>query len=108
MTTRFYDRHERRSYLKACEVARRIVTDPALIEDGQRFLERAMAPAPHQSQYVAMWREMLTQPAAEIAAALIEDSPRGSLLRDTSPVFGPGFTSREIVALMDRADAPAV
>lgn len=106
MKTVFYDRHEWRSYVKACEVARRIVADPSLIEDAKRFLERGMAPDPHQSEYVAMWREWLTRPAEEIAAALIEDSPQGSLLRDTSPVFGPGFTSREIVALMERADAP--
>jgi hypothetical protein len=43
-----------------------------------------------------MWRQLLSQPAAEVAAALIEDSERGRLLRETRPVFGKGLTSREI------------
>ena len=98
----FYDRNERRRYLKACEAARRICLDPGLVEEARRFLERAMAPDPHQRVYTAMWRELLDRPAREIAAALIEDSDRGQLLRDTSPVFGKGFTSREVVALIER------
>jgi hypothetical protein len=53
-----------------------------------------------------MWRELLGLPAEDIAAALIEDSDRGQLLRDTSPVFGKGFTSREVVELRDRACTP--
>jgi hypothetical protein len=36
------------------------------------------------------------RPASEIAAALIEDSERGRLLRETRPVFGRGLTSREV------------
>ena len=102
MKTVFYDRHERLRYLKACEIARRIVRDPRQIEQARRFVEEAMAPDPHQSTYTAMWREILSLPAQDIAAALIEDSEKGQLLRDTSPVFGDGFTSQEVVALLDR------
>lgn len=102
MKTSFYDRHERLQYLKACETARRIVRDPSLIEQARHFVERAMAPDPHQSAYAAMWREVLNFPPEAIAAALIEDSERGQLLRDTSPVFGKGFTSQEVAALLDR------
>ena len=61
-----------------------------------------MAPDPHQRGYTAMWRELLGRPAQEIAEALIGDSERGRLLRETSPVFGKGFTSREVLALMER------
>jgi hypothetical protein len=54
-----------------------------------------------------MWRELLAKPASEIAAALVEDSERGRLLRETRPVFGRGLTSREAVALVEEADAAA-
>ena len=102
MKTEFRDRHERLKYLKACEIARRVTRDPRLIEQARQFLETAMAPNPHQRKYVSIWRELLDRPAEEIAAALTEDSDRGQLLRDTSPVFGNGFTSREVVALLDQ------
>jgi hypothetical protein len=107
MKTSFRDRHERLKYLKACETARRITLDPRLVDQARQFVEQAMAPDPHQRAYTSMWREVLELPAAEIAAALIEDSDRGQLLRDTSPVFGKGFTSREIVELLDRTRATA-
>jgi hypothetical protein len=102
MKTSFRDRHERLKYLKACETARRIVGDPGLIEQARRFVEEAMAPDPHQRAYTVIWRELPGLPAEDIATALTEDSDRGQLLRDTSPVFGKGFTSREIVELRDR------
>jgi hypothetical protein len=102
MKTNFRDRHERLQYLKACETARRIQRDPGLVDQARRFVEERMAPDPHQRAYTSMWRELLRLPEESIAAALIEDSDRGQLLRDTSPVFGKGFTSREVVALLDR------
>jgi hypothetical protein len=105
MKTSFRDRHERLKYLKACETARRIIADPRLIDQARCFVEEAMAPDAHQRVYTLMWRELLDRPAAQIAAALVEDSERGQLLRDTSPVFGKGFTSREVVELLDRARA---
>jgi len=107
MKTVFRDRHERLKYLNARETAHRITRDPRLIDQARHFLETAMAPDPHQRVYVTMWRELLARPAEEIAAALIEDSERGQLLRDTSPVFGAGFTSREVVALLDQDRASA-
>lgn len=102
MKTRFRDRHERLKYLKACETARRIVRDPGLIDQARRFVEEAMAPDPHQRAYTLIWRELLCLSVEDIAAALLEDSDRGQLLRDTRPVFGKGFTSREVVELRDR------
>jgi hypothetical protein len=108
MATRFHDRHEWIDFLKAQEVARRIVADPSMVADARRFLETHMAPDPHQRTYTLMWRELLDRPAVEIAAALIEDSPRGQLLRETSPPFGKGFTSREVADLIANADAPAL
>jgi hypothetical protein len=47
MATRFHDRHEWIDFLKAQEVARRIVADPSLIDDAKRF----MRPDPHRGDY---------------------------------------------------------
>ena len=106
MATRFHDRHEWIDLLKAQEVARRIVADPSLIMDARRFVETRMLPDPHQRHYALMWRELLSQPPRAIAEALVEDSPRGQLLRETRPAFGKGLSSREVAALIERADAP--
>jgi hypothetical protein len=105
--TRFYDRHERLDYLKVCEVARRIVADPSLIESARRFVETAMLPDPHRHKYGLIWRELLAKPASEIAAAVIEDGEGGQLLRETRPLFGRGLSSREVAALVEQADAEA-
>jgi hypothetical protein len=107
MAMRFHDRHEWIDYLKAREVARRIVADPSIIKDARRFVARHMAPDPHQSEYASMWRELLSRSPAEIAAALTEDSPRGRLVRETRPVFGNGLTSREVADLIARPDVAA-
>src|SRR5258708_3857316 len=107
MTIRFHDRHEWIDYLKACELARRIVADPSMISDAQRFVTRRMAPDPHQRDYALMWDELLSRTPVEIAAALTEDSARGRLLRETRPVFGNGLTSREVADLIAHADVAA-
>jgi len=106
MTMRFHDRHEWIDFLKASEVARRILADPAMIADARRFVAWRMEPDPHQRDYALMWRELLARSPAEIAAALIEDS-RGRLLRETRPVFGKGLTSREVAELIAHPDVAA-
>jgi hypothetical protein len=108
MAMRFHDRHEWIDYLKACEVARRIVADPSMIAGAQHFVATRMLPDPHQRDYALMWQELLSRPPAEIAAALTEDSPRSRLLRETRPVFGKGLTSRDVADLIAHADAPAL
>ena len=107
MTIRFHDRHEWIDFLKATEVARRIVADPSMIDDARRFVEWRMVPDPHQSGYAKMWQELLSRTATEIAAALTEDSPRGRLLRETAPVFGKGLTSRDVAELIAHPDVAA-
>ena len=76
--------------------------DPHLIDQTRRFVEKAMTPDPHQHICTLMWRLLLGRRAEEIAAALVEDSDRGQLLSDTTPVFGKLFTSREVVELLDQ------
>jgi hypothetical protein len=107
MKTSFHDRHDRVDYLKACEVARQIVDDPLLIVAALDFVETAMLADPHQRVHAETWRAMLRLPSAEIAAALVEDTERGQLLRETRPVFGKGLSSRQVVALLEAADAAA-
>ena len=58
---RFHDRHEWIDYLKASEVARRIVADPSMIVDAQRFVTTWMAPDPHQRDYALMWQDLLSR-----------------------------------------------
>src|ERR1700685_765696 len=96
MAMRFHDRHEWIDYLKACEMARRLVADPSMIADARNFVATRMLPDPHQRDYALMWQNLLSTPPAEIAAALTDDSPRGQLLRETAPVFGKGLTSRDV------------
>jgi hypothetical protein len=93
-------------FLKAQEVARRILADPSMIADAQRFVETRILLDPHQRAYAIMWRDLLNRPPAEIAAALTKDSAPGRLLRETRPVFGKGLTSREVAELIEHADAP--
>lgn len=40
-----------------------------------------------QSQYFIMWEELLRSDVGDIVRNLLEDTPRGALLRDTQPVF---------------------
>jgi hypothetical protein len=107
MAMRFHDRHEWIDFLKASEVARRIVADPSMIDDARQFVAWRMAPDPHQRDYALMWEQLLSRSPAEIAAALTDDSPHGQLLRETAPVFGKGFTSREVAALIAHPDVAA-
>jgi hypothetical protein len=107
MKTSFHDRHDRVDYLKACEVARQIVDEPLQIVAALDFVETVMLADPHQRVHAEMWRAMLRLPPAEIASALVADTPRGQLLRETRPVFGKGLSSRQVVALLEAADGAA-
>src|SRR5580698_4129158 len=62
MKNNFHDRHDRIDYLKACEVARRIVQDPSLIADARDFLETWMLTDPQQRAHALTWRVLLQRP----------------------------------------------
>lgn len=83
----FYDSHERRAYARAVEIARRIVDDPTLIENARRFMDIHMKPDPHQRSAYDAWSVLLEHPAADIARALLADTPAGAELRGNAPVF---------------------
>mgnify|MGYP006894129271 CR=1 FL=1 len=88
MKTSFYDRHERRTYALIEETCRRILADPGLIGVARAHMEKFMALDPHQRPYYAMWRELLDLPPSDLVERLLEDSPRGDLVRETMPSFG--------------------
>jgi hypothetical protein len=85
--THFYDRNERRSYELTRATAARLVDDPTLVMNGLAHVRRHMRADPFQSRYLAIWEDELRKDAADIVRHLLEDSPRGALLRDTQPVF---------------------
>jgi hypothetical protein len=84
---RFYDRNERRSYEMTRAVAARLINDPTLIQNGLDHMRRHMGCDTAQSRYVARWESLLQAEVHVIVQQLLEDSPRGALLRDTQPVF---------------------
>lgn len=83
----FRDAHERRGYLRAMEIAKRIVDDPAIVQNGKAYLERHVRPDPHQERYYRLWRSIISLAPEEIAAVLLEDSDRGGEVRNSAPVF---------------------
>jgi hypothetical protein len=100
MKTAFRDRHDRLAHLKAREDVRRILAAPSLLDSARRFLEEAMAPHDDQRAHAARWRAVLALPPEQIAALLVEDSPRGQLLRETRPVFGRGLSAQDVARLL--------
>ena len=96
---RFYDRNERRSYELTRAVAARLIDDPSLIQNGLAHIGRHMSGDAAQVQYVAMWEDLLRSDVRNIVRHLLEDTPRGALLRDTQPVFCvlPSEVRQEII-----------
>ena len=102
MRDSFHDRHDRIAYAKACAVARRLREDPSLVAEGRAWLERFVAPDPHQAKALLAWRRVLDLPAEAIADLLEEDSAEAQWLRETRPVFCT-FSPVEMVALIKAA-----
>ena len=102
MRVLFHDRHDRLSYLKARAGARRLRQDPALVEAGRDWLERFVAPDPHQGAGLQAWRRVLALPAADIAELLEADLPEAQWLRETRPVFCV-LPAAEMAALVEEA-----
>lgn len=86
----FIDCSQRFSYLLACENARRVATDPALLDAASAHLERFSQPDPHQRRGYEMWRALLDGPVDAVVAILVERSTRADYARETAPAF-PGL-----------------
>lgn len=83
----FHDAHEHRAYLRTIEVARRLLTDPRLVANGKRYLERFVRGDPAQVFYYELWQEVLAGEPRDIVRRLLADTEEGMDLRDSSPVF---------------------
>lgn len=83
----FHDRNKRRSYELTRWVAARLIDDPGLVAHGRSYLERLVRPDPAQAHAYTLWAAVLDQEIRQIVSQMLEDSPRGDLLRDTQPVF---------------------
>ena len=87
LKSEFYDRYERRAYSRAVETAKYIIDNPASVSTAAAFLEKHVRCDPHQRLIYETWRELIMQPPAAIALALVEDSERGAELRASAPIF---------------------
>jgi hypothetical protein len=85
--TRFYDRHERRTYEMTRAVAARLIDAPDLVQNAVSYMDRHMKDDPSQSRQYAVWRNLLRQEVEQIVRLLLEDTSNGAFLRDTQPVF---------------------
>lgn len=83
----FHDRNKRRSYELTRWVAARLIDDPGLVANGRSYLERWVRPDPAQSHAYRLWTDLLDQDVGQIVRQMLEDSPKGDLLRDTQPIF---------------------
>ncbi len=87
MPDKHSDRNKVRSYELARIVAARLLENPALVEEGRKYLERHLKHDPAQRAYYELWSGLIDLGAEEVASRLLADSPEGELLRDTRPVF---------------------
>ncbi|QCI67583.1 hypothetical protein [Phreatobacter stygius] len=85
--TYFHDRNERRGYEVTRLVAARLIDHPELVQHGRAYMERHMKTDPSQRAYYRMWQHLLRHDIGKVVRDLLEDSDKGSLLRDTQPVF---------------------
>ena len=81
-------RSQRFSYLVACENARRILADPAVLVAARAHLDRFSKDDPHQRDAYALWSGLLAQGPEAVAAALLDTSQRGDYTREAAPSFG--------------------
>jgi hypothetical protein len=76
---------ERRSLAYHRVIAERIVDDPSVIAVAR---ERVRSWQGVHRRYVAAWGAIIARPVAEVAALLVEDSERMTMLRQVSPFAG--------------------
>ena len=101
----FHSRSQRFSYLVACENARRIRDDPAILEAGKAHLDRFSRPDPHQRDGYALWLRLLEDGQQAVAAALMDRSAWGDWVRETAPSFG-GLPARTRTRLLRLSTVP--
>ena len=99
----FRSAYERRAYLRACLLGKRLLAEPVLIEKGRAFLDRFVKPDPRQRHIYALWADALSLPVEDLVLQLLSDNARGETLRETAPVFAT--ISRDEVRALERSAA---
>ena len=77
----FRDAYERRAYLRAFLLARRLLERPELLSRGRDYLERFVKGDPRQRRVYRLWIETLRLPTEQIVVDLLADNPRGATRR---------------------------
>ncbi len=83
----FRDAYERRAYLRAFLLAKRLLEQPELVARGRDYLERFVKDDPRQRRSYRLWVDTLRLPTEQIVIDLLSDDPKGAALRETAPVF---------------------
>lgn len=80
--------------------ATKLAADPSLLEVARKNLDRWMQTSSPQVRPVLLeWRRILARPVGEIVATLLDESPRGRQLRQSSPFAGV-LSSAERTAIL--------
>jgi hypothetical protein len=83
----FRDAYERRAYLRAFLLAKRILERPEIIARGRAYLDRFVKHDPRQSRSYRAWTDTLCLSPEEIVVRLLADDSQGAFLRETAPVL---------------------
>lgn len=83
-----HDRIERRSLALHRAIAAKLRQDPGLLSIAFDNLNRWSQTAGRSQPYLDTWREILAQPLEPLLQQIVEDSPRMTDLRQSSPFAG--------------------
>jgi hypothetical protein len=79
---------EERSIAMHRTIARRLQSEPALLEAARRRVARWLETGAVHVEYARAWEAILSQPVERVALALIDESEGARALRQTSPFAG--------------------
>lgn len=92
--TRYLPLHSRhsitdmRSKALHMEVGKKLIREPALLENARIRLERMRGTAPHAKKYIEQWEELVAGPLERVLRVLGSDEEHARALRHTSPFAG--------------------
>ncbi|MEZ4221793.1 MAG: hypothetical protein R3B13_12750 [Polyangiaceae bacterium] len=69
-------------------IARRLDSEPHLIDEARARLRRWQASGAMPGHYAAVWLELLAGPRDQLVAILMDAGPRGRELRQATPFAG--------------------
>jgi hypothetical protein len=102
-----HDRMERRSLELHRAIAAKLRQQPELLQIAHDNLDRWSRPGHRSQPYLDTWREMLAGPLDAVLAAMTEETPRMTELRQSSPFAGV-LDPKERWHIYDTFEAEAV